>query len=216
MQKTILLLLTLVLLVTLGLFYMDKNQKDIPKKYISSTMPYDSQKLLDKRLPPNNKKTTYSPKTEVVTKIQKDQTPTHISLYEPISIQEASLFTKPRDTIIPVAAIRIQQILTSNKVGKHLIFPDIQGNDYTLTINSVNTNSDGSISLTASYKDEGITYISTITQSDTSSYINLSTPNGLYEIETKGKIGYIYKTNDIRKQLQNHKKSDVIILPIPN
>ena len=179
-------------------------------------MPYDAQKSLDKRLPLNNKRSIHSPKTEAVIKTQKNQTPTYVSLYEVISIQEASLFTKPRDTIIPVAAIHIQQSLKSAKVGKQLLFPDIQGNDYTLTVDSIDTNSDGSVSVTASYEDEGIRYTSTITQSDTSIYINLSTQNGLYEIETKGKTGYIYKTDDIRKRMQNYKKSDVIILPSPN
>jgi len=137
-------------------------------------------------------------------------------IYETLSIEEASLTTKPRKNIAPVGAIRMPSnsmaTLTPNDT---FTLRDIEGVDYTMTISSIQEHNDGSVTKTGQFTDEGITYTTTITQAENSSFITLSTPQGLYEIETSNEVGYIYRTDTIRKQMQNTKISDVIILPIP-
>lgn len=137
-------------------------------------------------------------------------------IYETLSIEEASLTTKPRKNIAPVGAIRMPSnsmaTLTPNDT---FTLRDIEGVDYTMTISSIQEHNDGSVTKTGQFTDEGITYTTTITQAENSNFITLSTPQGLYEIETSNEVGYIYRTDTIRKQMQNTKISDVIILPIP-
>jgi hypothetical protein len=137
-------------------------------------------------------------------------------MYETLSIDEAKLVTAPRKHITPIAAIRIDNDVNAGlKPHDTLLLPDINGIDYTLKVSYVQKHADGSITTTSSYVDEGIKYTTTITQSDNESFISLSSAQGLYEIETSNGVGYIYQTNDIRKQMQRPNVNDVIILPIP-
>jgi len=140
---------------------------------------------------------------------------TNNDLYEPLSLEEAKMSTPARKNIAPIAAIRMTQEMSQLHPNDMLTLSDIEGEDYTLTIHSIYQNNDGSTSTTANYTDEGITYTTTITQSEKSTYITLSTANGLYEIETRADTGYIYRTDSIRKALQSRTPNDVIILPIP-
>ena len=137
-------------------------------------------------------------------------------IYETLSIEEASLTTKPRKNITPVGAIRMPSnsmaTLTPNDT---FTLRDIEGADYTMTISGIQEHDDGSVTKTGQFTDEGIIYTTTITQAEHSSFITLSTPQGLYEIETSNEVGYIYRTDTIRKQMQNTKINDVIVLPIP-
>lgn len=140
---------------------------------------------------------------------------THI-FYETLSFDEAILTTKPRKNIQPIEAISLRDTdIESVKVHDKLTLPNIEGDDYTIIISAIIKNSDGSSSLTGVFKDEGISYTTTMTKSTHSSYVTLSTPQGTYEIETRDGVGYIYKTSDIRKHLQKPNVNDVIVLPIP-
>ncbi len=137
-------------------------------------------------------------------------------IYETISLEEAELEFKSRKNITPVAAIRINNHnIGTLQPNDPLLLPDIDGIDYLIHITNVNKNSDGSMTTTGSYSDEGIKYTTTITQSQKVSFINLSTAQGSYEIETQNGIGYIYKTESIRKQMQNTNLNDMIVLPTP-
>lgn len=153
-------------------------------------------------------------KTHKIQAEQKKEEPMHI--YKILSIEEAKLTTKPRKNITPVGAIRMPN---NNMKTLHtqdtFILTDIEGIDYTMKISNIQKNNDGSITSTGQFSDEGITYTTTITQVENESYISLSTPQGLYEIETSNEVGYIYRTDTMRKQMQNTKISDVIVLPIP-
>lgn len=160
------------------------------------------------------KKTTIKPTTEAQSSVKQESLEESI-LYESLSLDEAKLNTAPRKNITPLGAIRITQNISTLETGDTLTLPNIEGEDYTLSVKSTHTNPDGSTSTTAQYEDEGITYTSTITQSPTSNYINLATANGLYEVEASNDIGYIYKTNTIRKQMQDTSTNDFTILPIP-
>lgn len=152
---------------------------------------------------------------ENITTDKQEEGYTQTLLYETLSIEEAKLITPPRKNIAPIAAIRITQNMSQLQPNDILTLSDIEGEDYTLTIQSITQNDDGSTSTTARYEDEGITYTTTMTQSAKSNYITLSTANGLYEIETRADTGYIYRTDSIRKALQSRTPNDVIILPIP-
>ena len=138
-------------------------------------------------------------------------------LYEVLSIDEAKLTTMPRKNIRPIEAIRIQNThIGTLQVNDTLTLPNIEGIDYTLTISSTQTHNDGSVTTTGKFEDEGISYTTTITMSNKSSFMTLSTPKGLYEIETQDDTGYIYKTSDIRRHLQKTDKDDFIVLPVPS
>jgi len=219
MRKYILIILSLVLLVALGLFYTQtKEQKSIKvhtEKKVPNTLPKLKQDKKPMQDVNHTKKTvsTVEEKVSTVTILKDDNT--HTNLYEPLSIDEAQLTVSPRKNITPIGAMRINQVMAQLQPNDTLTLSDVEGSDYTLTVQSTQTNNDGSTSTTANYEDEGITYTTTITQSDKSTYITLSTANGLYEIESNADTGYIYKTIDIRKQLQSRTPNDVIILPIP-
>jgi len=137
-------------------------------------------------------------------------------IYETLSIEEATSITKPRNRIHPVSAVKINTFaITALNQKDTMTLSDIEGIDYDILISDTHKNKDGSFSITGSFTDEGVTYTTTITHSDTSTFMNISTPNGVYEIETNNDIGFTYKTSDIRKRLQTSRKNDVIILPIP-
>lgn len=137
-----------------------------------------------------------------------------IKMYETLSIAEALLHHKPRSYVKAISAIRIQ---TQNiQKGDTLVLPNIEGVDYEILIAYVDINQDASKSITGSYSDEGIPYTTTITQSSTDSFISLATAVGMYEIETVNQIGYVYKTQDIRKVMQAYPIDDAIILPSPS
>ena len=132
-------------------------------------------------------------------------------LFEPLTLEEAKLTTLPRANVEPLMAVTItNHALTSLNKGDTLTLTDIEGYDYPLTIRSVTTYDDGTISTTGVYSDEGIDYTTTITQAKGTSYITLSTPRGIYEIETKNDVGYVYSANEIRKRLQRGHKDDTI------
>jgi len=139
-----------------------------------------------------------------------------IPLYESITFEEASLTTKARKYIKPISAIQMNpHALKQLNIQDTIVLTDIKGFDYPLTVTHIQTNNDGSVTMTASYTDEGIGYTTTMTQSDNEGFISLATAQGLYEIETRNGVGYVYKTDDIRKQMQDTSLSDVIMLPIP-
>lgn len=219
MNKTILVIISLVLFVALVFFYTKTTEQKsipLPSKKINKITPENIQEK-EKHIPMMHPKHTSEPtmeQTKVSTRHQAD-THTQTLLYEPLSIEEAKLSTATRKNIIPIGAIRITQSMAVLQPNDTLTLSDVEGEDYTLSIQSIETNNDGSISTTASYEDEGISYTTTITQSEKSTYITLATANGLYEIETRADTGYIYRTDTIRKQLQSRIPNDVIILPIP-
>jgi len=136
------------------------------------------------------------------------------SLYQSLSIEEVALHHKPRSYVKAIAAIAIAK--KSIAVGDTLILANIEGIDYEIFISDVAKNEDGSQSITGAYSDEGIAYTTTITQAENESFISLATAQGAYEIETQDTLGYIYRTQDIRKAMQPSPKNDEIILPLPS
>jgi len=183
-----------------------QEERHIPKKEPHTQMPIEEKKPTEQI-----SKSTKS----IVIKTETSTEDEHM-LYEILTVEEAKLTTKPRKNIDPIEAISLSNTNTEElKVNDTLTLPNIEGIDYTIVISSIVKNSDNSHSFTGQFKDEGISYTTTITKSTQSSYITLSTPQGIYEIETENGIGYIYKTSDIRKHLQKPNVNDVIVLPIP-
>jgi hypothetical protein len=137
-------------------------------------------------------------------------------LFQLLSLEEAKLDHPPRKHITPIAAISLTNLsFASLKPKESLLLPDIDGNDYKITIRTVK-HSSTITSIYAQYNDEGISYATTITQGDKTGYISLSTPEGSYEIETENGIGYLYKTQEIRKHLHTSHKNDMILFPLPS
>ena len=219
MNKTILIVLSLVLLVALGLFYSKAKEHKTIKGQTEKKVPDILPRIKQEKKPAQEKNHTKQMASIVEEKVstitfQKEDN-SYTPLYETLTIEEAQLITPPRKKVAPIGAVQMKQHMSELQKNDTLTLSDVEGSDYTLTVQSIHTNNDGSTSTTANYEDEGITYTTTITQSDKSTYITLSTANGLYEIETNADTGYIYKTIDIRKQLQSRTPNDVIILPIP-
>jgi len=218
-MKSILILLSLVLLIALGFFYNQEKEEKVFNVQTSQKieiMPKPIEK--EKKPTPKISKQAEKHMTPEISDTPKKTTQKNHKqtlLYEPLSLEEAKLSTPPRKKVSPIGAIQIKQRMSELQPNDTLTLSDVEGSDYTLTIASVHQNNDGSTSTTAHYKDEGITYTTTITQSDKSTYITLSTANGLYEIETNADTGYIYKTDTIRKAIQSRIPDDVIMLPIP-
>ena len=139
-----------------------------------------------------------------------------ITMYEILTLDEAKLTTKVRKNIQPVASIRISNTITNELTPNNVIlFSDIEGVDYPIRISDVKKHNDGSVTATGSYEDEGISYTTTITQSENESFITLSSAQGLYEIEAINGVGYIYRADEIRRTIQKHNFNDFIVLPIP-
>lgn len=65
-------------------------------------------------------------------------------LYETLSIDEAKLTTKPRKNILPIEAINLQYAnIGTLQINDTITLPNIEGVDYTLTISSTQTHTDG-------------------------------------------------------------------------
>lgn len=219
MNKYFLFFLSLVLLVTLGFFYTKPKEQKSIKAETEKAVHVSASNVQKKEVPAifMHSKSSQKPplKAKTPSTENHNDSHSHTMLYEPLSPEEAQLSTSPRKNVSPIGALRIMQTMSELQVNDTLTLTDVEGEDYTLTIQSVHENNDGSTSTTANYEDEGITYTTTITQSSKSTYISMSTANGLYEIETSADIGYVYRTDTIRKQLQSRTPNDVIILPIP-
>ncbi len=217
-MKRILFIL-LVALILLGLLFYTIQSKentlshrDKKNRVTKNTIQDSSQNnIYSQSIKKENK--LYKQKNVQVAKENKEKLKIKkVVMYETLSSAEASLKTKPRHAIAHVSAIAMQKHILQAK--DTLVFPNIEGLDYTIKISHVMTHNDGSTSTTGAYIDEGITYTTTITQSDTQSFISLATAQGLYEIEASNGVGYIYRTDAIRQYLQSKPLNDTIILPL--
>jgi len=214
MIKFILFSVSIALLI-LGIFIFLKEESFalVSNPLIEQKLPLQEEALLPIK---SNLHTYISPSQKTRNAQKEIDTPLakNIEMYETLSIAEASLHQKPRSYVKAISAIRIHKI--NIQKGDTLVLPNIEGVDYEILIAYVDTNQDGSKSITGSYSDEGIPYTTTITQSSTDSFISLATAVGMYEIETLNQIGYVYKTQDIRKVMQPFPVDDAIILPSPS
>jgi len=213
------LFILLVALILLGLLFYTIQSKentlshrDKKNRVTKNTIQDSSQNnIYSQSIKKENK--LYKQKNVQVAKENKEKLKIKkVVMYETLSSAEASLKTKPRHAIAHVSAIAMQKHILQAK--DTLVFPNIEGLDYTIKISHVMTHNDGSTSTTGAYIDEGITYTTTITQSDTQSFISLATAQGLYEIEASNGVGYIYRTDAIRQYLQSKPLNDTIILPL--
>lgn len=173
-----------------------------------STQPYPAPSKTEIRpnTTPSNQNTTSSHND---IENRKEQT-----IYTTITLEEAKLEISPRKHIEPIGAIRLDMSLFQTLNPQSiLVFNDIEGMDYRLDIIETHTNSDGSLSMRARYTDEGIHYTTTITTFENEGYMLLSTASGLYEVEINKGVGYIYKSETIRKKMQDPYMDDTAILP---
>ena len=222
MRKYILIFISVVLLGVV-ILYVIKSQA--PKNTMHSNIIHQDTKVQQTVQTTSTVATAHpSSKKEKALRpneISKDTTketpssPTRV-LYKTLPLDEAQLSTTQKRHIKPLSAIRLNtDTFTDMQKGDTLTLPDIEGLDYSLTVIDVQTYENGATSTTAQYEDEGVTYTTTITHSADETFITLATAQGLYEIETAARTGYVYNSNDIRKQLQRPEGNDVVILPIP-
>ena len=221
MQKYILILIFIVLVATLTM-QTQKVEKEV--KHIQSNTPTALVKplkhtikqtpMLEKKHIDVKKETTkhtFVTQNDKTSKLSKQT----YTLFKTLSLEEANILSKEKREIEPVGAIRLNEdVFHALKKGDSLTLTDIDGLDYTLEVIDIQTHEDGSSSTTANYKDEGVTYTTTITHSANESFITLATAEGMYEIEVEQDIGYVYNSSHIRKHMQTSHTSDVTILTI--
>ena len=212
MLKKIILGLLFIVIALTAMTWWNSQQTDQTHTQISSisTQTPKKQSTQQHSVSQESQKMISSAQTEKKRE-KMDSTHQEAFLFESLPIEEAKLTTTPRNNIEPIMAISISNhTLASLNKEDILTLTDIEGYDYPLTIRSVTTYDDGTINTTGVYSDEGIDYTTTITQAKGTSYITLSTPRGIYEIETKNDVGYIYSANEIRKRLQRGRKDDTV------
>jgi len=218
MSKKVLWLLLLIIIVLAMVVWYFNQSKNEKASTPHTTMPDKAQETAKQsKTSTSNKTSTTKSKRSKPSTIQKETTEEEIIhqdvlLFETLSIEEAKLTTLPRNNVEPISAISItNHALSSLKAKDTLTLTDIEGDDYPLTIRSVRTYNDGTVTTTGVYSDEGLNYTTTITQAGGTSYITLSTPNGLYEIETSNDVGYVYDAKEIRRRLHRNHKDDMIL-----
>jgi len=216
MNKYILITIIFVMLITLFINFPTQSLQRQQLKVLDEDL---KEKIsITKRLPESIKN---KPNKSILKK--KDTALGHkvgfvkeVQFYEILSLEEASLIEKPMEGIKPINAIRIKRSeMEGLSVGDILILNDIEGLDFSISITNVEKHNDGIVSYIGVHSDEGIEYITTITQSDNESFMTFATENGIYEMESKKGIGYIYKASAIREHLQEAGKRDFIVMPIP-
>jgi uncharacterized protein YxeA len=218
MKKDILIILSVLVTVLGVVYYVQKNVDQgiaHPKLLITKSPGTTiSQKNESEQTSPTLLKETEVKKMEDTPQPDKGKNSVVTTLYETISSDEARVTTKPRKNVPHVSAIKLNSSLDKLNQGDNIQLPDIEGVDYDIIVTHIQDHNDGSKSVTGNFSDEDITYTATITTSQKSIYITLSTPNGTYEIEGNNNIGYIYRSDTIKKHLFSPRKTDVVILPI--
>lgn len=206
--KTLLWGLGLIFLFLLFRLYNKEELPPIPKTSTLITETLSKQEISLKTLKKAEKESKFLVKEKSIKKsIEKIE---NVELYESISLEEALLSHSPRSYVQAISAIRMKT--STLHQGDTLVLPNIEGRDYEILISHVQDNEDTSQSITGAYSDEGISYSTTMTTSTHESFIALATTEGSYEMEIRKDIGYIYKTQDIRKIMQPFPVNDEIIL----
>ncbi|RLA70643.1 MAG: hypothetical protein DRG09_02655 [Epsilonproteobacteria bacterium] len=132
--------------------------------------------------------------------------------FEPIDIAELRTSYPPMKGVEPISAFKLKQNTIKDLYnGDTLALPEINGYDYSLTIEKRVLNTNGSVTLEASLEGEDKTHLSILTEGDKTSFITLSTSEGIFEIQTLNGKGYVYSSTDIKNARIDYSKTDTLI-----
>lgn len=132
--------------------------------------------------------------------------------FEPIDITELRTSYPPMKGVEPISAFILKQNTIKDLYnGDTLTLPEINGYDYSLKIEKRVLNTNGSVTLEASLEGEDRTQLSILTEGDKTSFITLSTSEGIFEIQTLNGKGYVYSSADIKNARIDYSKTDTLI-----
>jgi len=132
--------------------------------------------------------------------------------FEPLQIEEARKQHPHKTKVPPLSAFHYKKgTIRSLSQGDEITIPDVEGIDYALTIKKRKLSKRGTVTLNASLENpEGVIIDSVLTEGKRVAFVTLNTPNGAYEIESFDGVAYLYALSDIRNNMIDFSKSDVM------
>jgi len=119
----------------------------------------------------------------------------------------------PKRGINALFAIKLNtKELQNLQIGTRIHLPLFEAINYTAKIEERKRYADGTLSLRAKIEDEYESYSAIITLGRKNSFATFYTPEGAFELEAKGEIGYIYATEEIDKQWIDYDQEDTLAL----
>jgi len=134
-----------------------------------------------------------------------------VKLFEEEDIDFVNLKMKYIDDVTPIAAIRMETNKIKNiQVGSTLLLPTIDGSHYTLKVKHRTISQRGTVSIDGDFSEDGNTYSAILTEGGKSTFISMSTPTGMYEVEIFEGLGYIYASSEIENAKIDFTQSDTL------
>ena len=142
-----------------------------------------------------------------------DSTPVN-NTFEDIDIDEMKTILVPKKGVEPRGAFRLPRgTIKKLQIGDAITLPEIDGQQYVVHVIRREVNSNQSVTIKASIEGESSRYYSLMTEGEKTSFITVTSPEGVYEMETVNGEGYVYNANDIRKAWINPSKTDGVAVP---
>jgi len=133
-------------------------------------------------------------------------------IFTELPIEDVSSVIAIKKGITPILAFSMKEgILKNLSIGDKFDLPEINGDVYTLVIDTKINNPNGSVSLSAKLDNEDSKYFSVITEGHSSSFITIQSPEGIYEMESFNGKGYVYSSREIKNKWIDYSKKDYII-----
>ena len=205
-MKKIILLITLSLIILFFfinfnketiVFNTPKTDSNLNKKSINKTIPIKENLKIIK------KKSEYKKETKIIL---------YSEIFNEIPIEDISSTISIKKGINPLLAFSMKEgILRNLSIGDKFNLPEINGDVYTLVIDTKINNANGSVSLSAKLDNEDSKYFSVITEGHNSSFITIQSPEGIYELESFNGKGYVYSSREIKNKWIDYSKKDYII-----
>jgi len=133
-----------------------------------------------------------------------------IEIMSEIAIDDLKISLPPREDVKPVMAIAMNsEKVLHLTIGDEIEIP-LPNGVYRAIIESKKINPSISLALTGNLEDDdNNNYSITLTQGKRSVFATVTSPDGAFEIEVKDGKGYIYRTSDIKKNI-DYTQSDEI------
>ena len=204
--------LTILSMVAIGSFlYLSKNtvkedRQSMPDKDITSGLVVMSIPQKDLKL---KNKNSVTKKEDYIVK-RKDFI--NENPFVEKDIEEINEIYPYKSDIKPLSGYSFEKdSLSKLNIGDRINLPEINGFTFELKISKKIINSDGSVSFKATINGEDNKYFAVLTEGENSSFISLFSPEGSFELESRGDSGYVYDSNKIKNKRIDFNKTDVLI-----
>lgn len=136
------------------------------------------------------------------------------NVFEDVDMDEMKEMIAPKKGVEPRGAFRLPKGTIKNlKIGDAITLPEIDGQQYVVNVIRREVNSNQSVTIKASIEGESSRYYSLMTEGEKTSFVTVTLPEGVYEMETVNGNGYVYNANDIRKAWIDPSKTDGVTVP---